>query len=63
MTVTVSAVVLLLIAAVVALRSRRVGAGAATLFFLLGFFAAGTGADRPIRNLCTAVAHALTNIT
>ncbi|MFE5871687.1 hypothetical protein ACFQ6V_23985 [Streptomyces roseifaciens] len=63
MTLTVSAAVLLGIATIVILRGRYVGPGAAAVLFLCGFFTAGTGAYGPIKNLCTAVANAITQLT
>ncbi|MEU7200098.1 hypothetical protein [Streptomyces sp. NPDC045470] len=62
MALTVSAAVLFTILTLVLLRARYVGPGAAIVVFLCGFFAAGTGAYRPIHNLCETVASALANL-
>ncbi|GAQ73826.1 hypothetical protein [Streptomyces reticuliscabiei] len=57
MTVVFSAVLLFGIASVVAVKTRSAGFGAAVLLFLFGFFAAGTGAYEPIRDLVASFAH------
>ncbi|MGW2364822.1 hypothetical protein ACWCZ5_04460 [Streptomyces sp. NPDC001667] len=62
MAVNLSALLLLGIAAIFIVRSRAGGTGPAIVLFLLGFFTAGTGADGPIRNLCTALVQALANL-
>ena len=62
MTLTLSAVVVLLIAAFFLLRSRAVGFGAALVLFLLGFFTAGTGAYGPIHALCASLAQSLAHL-
>ncbi|WP_030411925.1 hypothetical protein [Streptomyces sp. NRRL S-1448] len=63
MALTLSAVVVFGILAVVLLRGRHVSFGTALVLFLFGFFVAGTGAYKPIHNLCQAVADALTHLT
>lgn len=55
---TISAVLLFGAASVLAVRTRSANGGAAVALFLFGFFAAGTGAYEPIRDLVTAFAHA-----
>jgi hypothetical protein len=62
MTLTLSAVFVLGIAAFFAVRYKATNARAATVLFLFGFFAAGTGAYGPIHHLCQAVATALANL-
>ncbi|MFI9203912.1 hypothetical protein [Streptomyces sp. NPDC053048] len=62
MTLSVSAAVLLGIAAIVILRARHVSYGNAIVLFLFGFFIAGTGAYSPIYRLCTAIANAATHL-
>ncbi|WP_367131405.1 MULTISPECIES: hypothetical protein [Streptomyces] len=59
MALTVSALVLLAIVAAFLLRTGSLRLGPAAVVFLLGFFTAGTGADGPIRSLCTAIATAI----
>ncbi|WBB58475.1 hypothetical protein O7599_22905 [Streptomyces sp. WMMC500] len=59
MSFTVSAVLLFGIAAFFAVRTKATGAGAALVVFLFGFFAAGTGAYEPIRDLVQATADAV----
>ncbi|MEU5545024.1 hypothetical protein AB0G85_21910 [Streptomyces sioyaensis] len=63
MALTLSAVVLFGIVAVVLLRGRHVSLGTALVLFLFGFFVAQTGAYKPIYNLCQAIAEALTHLT
>ncbi|MFD3416751.1 hypothetical protein [Streptomyces decoyicus] len=60
---TISAAVLFGLLAFAVLRGRNVGAGSAIVLFLFGFFIAGTGAYKPIYNLCQAIADALTHLT
>lgn len=62
MNLTFSAVLLLGVAAFFLLRSRAIGLGSALVVFLLGFFTAGTGAYKPIHDLCTSAATALANL-
>ncbi|MFI2076243.1 hypothetical protein [Streptomyces triculaminicus] len=63
MTLTVSAAVLLGIAALIILRARHVSYGNAVVLFLFGFFTAGTGAYGPIYRLCAAIATAIPRLT
>ncbi|WP_310727520.1 hypothetical protein [Streptomyces sp. N2A] len=63
MALTLSAVVVFGILAVVFLRGRHVSLGTASVFFLFGFFVAGTGAYKPIYTACQAIAQALTHLT
>lgn len=63
MALTLSAVVLFGILAVVLLRGRHVSLGTASVLFLFGFFVAGTGAYKPIYTACQAIAQALTHLT
>lgn len=62
MVLTLSAVLMLGVAAYFILRTRTVSTGAAVVLFLFGFFAAGTGAYGPIHQACTAFATALTHL-
>ncbi|MFG2500036.1 hypothetical protein ACGFSB_17720 [Streptomyces sp. NPDC048441] len=62
MAVNLSAILLFGIAAIFIVKAKAGGIGPAIVLFLLGFFTAGTGADEPIRNLCTALAQALGNL-
>jgi hypothetical protein len=61
-TLTVSAVLLLGIAAFFAVRSRAANGLAAVVLFLFGFFTAGTGAYAPIHTLCATLAGALASL-
>ncbi|WP_030811427.1 hypothetical protein [Streptomyces sp. NRRL S-337] len=63
MALTLSAVVLFGVLAIVLLRGRHVSFATALVLFLFGFFVAGTGAYRPIYNLCQAIAQAFTHLT
>ncbi|MBT2383102.1 hypothetical protein [Streptomyces sp. ISL-11] len=63
MTLTLSAVAILAVAAFFILRSRYVGPGSAIVLFLFGFFTAGTGASGPINRLCAALVHAIPSLT
>ncbi|WP_339152331.1 hypothetical protein WID27_14865 [Streptomyces sp. F41] len=60
MILDISAVLLFGAASVFAVKTKSAGGGAALVLFLFGFFAAGTGAYEPIRNLVQASADALT---
>ena len=62
MTLTVSAVLLLAVAAWAVLRARRATVPAALVLFLLGFFAAGTGAYGPIHHLLQSLATTLAHV-
>ena len=62
MAVNVSAILLLTIAAIFIVKAKAGGIGPAIVLFLLGFFTAGTGADGPIRDLCTSIAQFLGNL-
>ncbi len=59
MILDISAVLLFGAASVFAVKTKSAGGGAALVLFLFGFFAAGTGAYEPIRNLVQASADAL----
>ncbi|GAA2764088.1 hypothetical protein GCM10010103_31290 [Streptomyces paradoxus] len=59
MILNISAVLLFGAASVFAVKTKSAGGGAALVLFLFGFFAAGTGAYEPIRNLVQASADAL----
>ncbi|MEW1723869.1 hypothetical protein [Streptomyces sp. NPDC093109] len=63
MVLSVSAVVLLGIALAVLLRARRLGALAATVAVLFGFFLASTGLADPIRTALSSLAHLVTQIS
>ncbi|MGW2186597.1 hypothetical protein [Streptomyces sp. NPDC001719] len=63
MAFNVSAVLLFGIAAFFVLKTRAAGFGSALVLFLFGFFAAGTGAYGPIKNLVQSLANALPNLT
>ncbi|WP_320775072.1 hypothetical protein [Streptomyces sp. CRN 30] len=52
----VSAVLLFGAASVLAVKTKSAGGGAAIVLFLFGFFAAGTGAYGPIRDLVASFA-------
>ncbi|MGV4890460.1 hypothetical protein ACSR0Z_28365 [Streptomyces viridosporus] len=58
----VSAVLLFGAASAFAVRTRSAGAGAAVVLFLFGFFAAGTGAYEPIRDLVKSFADFTTEL-
>lgn len=58
----ISAVLLFGAASAFAVKSKSSGAGAATVLFLFGFFAAGTGAYEPIANLVQSSATALSDL-
>ncbi|MFE2522747.1 hypothetical protein ACFXEL_00730 [Streptomyces sp. NPDC059382] len=62
MTFTISAVLLFGAASFLALKTKAAGTGAATVLFLFGFFAAGTGAYEPIANVVKSTAQALTDL-
>ncbi|WUD73802.1 hypothetical protein OG937_19965 [Streptomyces sp. NBC_00510] len=62
MALTVSAVLLLGIAAYFTVRTKAANGAAAVVLFLFGFFTAGTGAYDPIRNLCAALAASLADL-
>ncbi|NGO09296.1 hypothetical protein G5C60_17235 [Streptomyces sp. HC44] len=62
MNIDISAVLLFGLASVVAVKTKSTGAGAALLVFLFGFFAAGTGAYEPIRDLVASFADFLTEL-
>ncbi|MGY1500777.1 hypothetical protein ACW4TU_30070 [Streptomyces sp. QTS52] len=53
----ISAVLLFGTASVFAVKTKSAGAAAALALFLFGFFAAGTGAYEPIRDLVASFAH------
>lgn len=59
MILNISAVLLFGAASALAVKTRSVGAGAALVLFLFGFFTAGTGAYEPIHNMVQASADAL----
>ncbi|MBQ0849546.1 hypothetical protein J8N05_15195 [Streptomyces sp. BH-SS-21] len=59
MILNISAVLLFGAASALAVKTKSAGGGAAIVLFLFGFFAAGTGAYEPIRNLVQASADAL----
>ncbi|WKK24695.1 hypothetical protein QZH56_03395 [Streptomyces olivoreticuli] len=63
MAFNVSAVLLFGIATIFVLKFRTAGFGSALILFLFGFFAAGTGAYGPIRNLCQSLANALPSLS
>ncbi|MGW4905958.1 hypothetical protein [Streptomyces sp. NPDC004270] len=58
MPLTISAVLLFGAASAFAIKTKSAGGFAATVLFLFGFFAAGTGAYEPIHNLVQAAADA-----
>ncbi|MEV6004077.1 hypothetical protein AB0M25_33680 [Streptomyces griseomycini] len=62
MTFDISAVLLFGVASVFAVKTRSTGAGAAVVLFLFGFFAAGTGAYEPIRDLVKSFADFTTEL-
>ncbi|MBL3669798.1 hypothetical protein JL475_28210 [Streptomyces sp. M2CJ-2] len=62
MILNISAVLLFGAASVLAVKTKSAGGGAAIVLFLFGFFAAGTGAYEPIRNLVQAGADALNDL-
>ncbi|MFE4961667.1 hypothetical protein [Streptomyces sp. NPDC056660] len=62
MALTISAVLLFGAASAFAVKTKSAGGFAATVLFLFGFFAAGTGAYEPIHNLVQASAAALTQL-
>ncbi|MGK5627307.1 hypothetical protein [Streptomyces sp. URMC 123] len=63
MALTLSAVFVLGILTIAAIRARAVSVPTAIAVFLFGFFTAGTGAAAPITRLCTALIKALQNVT
>ncbi|MEV0600993.1 hypothetical protein AB0I82_17080 [Streptomyces sp. NPDC050315] len=63
MALTVSAAVLFGALAFFLIRGRQVGVGSALVLFLFGFFAAETGAAKPIYAACQAIAGVLTQLT
>jgi curli biogenesis system outer membrane secretion channel CsgG len=58
----ISAVLLFGAASALAVKTKSAGGGAAIVLFLFGFFAAGTGAYEPIRNLVQASADAIAQL-
>ncbi|MFD8308105.1 hypothetical protein ACFV29_38105 [Streptomyces sp. NPDC059690] len=62
MVITIPLVLLLGIAAVVLLRFKAVGFGAAVAVALFGFYLAGTGAAGTVNQLVTAITGALAGI-
>jgi hypothetical protein len=62
MVLNISAVLLFGAASALAVKTRAAGGGAATVLFLFGFFAAGTGAYEPIHNLVQAAADTLAEL-
>ncbi|WP_055620604.1 hypothetical protein [Streptomyces sp. JHA19] len=62
MVLNISAVLLFGAASAFAVKTRAAGGAAATVLFLFGFFAAGTGAYEPIHNLVQAAADALAEL-
>ncbi|WFB08269.1 hypothetical protein LRS74_15310 [Streptomyces sp. LX-29] len=62
MTVTVSLVLVLGVALLVALKMRTLAAGGALLAVLFGFYLADTGASDNVNQLVTAVTDALAGI-
>jgi hypothetical protein len=58
----ISAVLLFGAASALAVKTKSAGGGAAIVLFLFGFFAAGTGAYEPIRDLVEAFANATTEL-
>ncbi|MFD3580597.1 hypothetical protein [Streptomyces sp. NPDC058644] len=63
MLVTLSAVALFGVLTFVLMRGRYVGPLAALVLFLFGFFTADTGASIVIRDMCRALAGALSSVT
>ncbi|MGW1804337.1 hypothetical protein [Streptomyces sp. NPDC002078] len=63
MILTLSAVALFGVLALVLLRGRYVGPFSALVLFLFGFFTAGTGAAGPVRAVCAALAEAARHLT
>jgi hypothetical protein len=61
-TLTIPLVLLLAVVAVLLLRFRAVGAGAAVIVALFGFYLAHTGAADTVDHLVTAVTDALPGI-
>ncbi|MEV0187492.1 hypothetical protein AB0I39_03005 [Kitasatospora purpeofusca] len=55
MLVTVSTALLFALITIVLVRAQRVSAGAATLVWLSGFTAAGTGLARPVNDALTTL--------
>ncbi|MFJ4985092.1 hypothetical protein ACIP9H_14960 [Streptomyces sp. NPDC088732] len=62
MVLTVSAALLLGIAAYFTVRTKAANGAAAVVLFLFGFFTAGTGAYGPIHDLCAALAASLADL-
>lgn len=62
MTLTVSAVIVLGIAAFFLLKSHAISIGPGLVVFLFGFFVAGTGAYQPIHDLVASIAQAVANL-
>ncbi|MFK4148070.1 hypothetical protein [Streptomyces sp. NPDC004065] len=62
MVLSISAVLLFGAASALAVKTKSAGGGAAIVLFLFGFFAAGTGAYEPIRNLVQASADAIAQL-
>jgi curli biogenesis system outer membrane secretion channel CsgG len=56
MILNISAVLLFGAASAFAVKTKSAGGGAALVLFLFGFFAAGTGAYEPIRDLVKSFA-------
>ncbi|WP_171117682.1 MULTISPECIES: hypothetical protein [unclassified Streptomyces] len=62
MVITIPLVLLLAAVVLLLLRFRAVGAGAAVVVALFGFYLAGTGASDTVNQLVTAVTGALADI-
>ncbi len=62
MVITIPLVLLLAVAALLLLRFKAVGAGAAVVVALFGFYLAGTDAADTVNQLVTAVTGALADI-
>jgi hypothetical protein len=58
----ISAVLLFGAASALAVKTKSAGVGTAIVLFLFGFFAAGTGAYEPIRDLVKAFADAANSL-
>ncbi|WOX22723.1 hypothetical protein [Streptomyces solicathayae] len=58
----ISALLLFAVASAFAVKTKAAGAAAATVLFLFGFFAAGTGAYEPITNLVKSTATFVSDI-
>ena len=62
MILNISAALLFGAASALAVKTKSARGGAALVLFLVGFFAAGTGAYEPIHNLVQASATALADL-